>query len=148
MTESEAVILVAALAAAFPRTLVEQATIDVYAYDLARLDFAMASAAVEKLRTESRWFPTIAEIIEQTAMVQLALPGPAEAFAQAVRGQEKHPLVWRARSLVGDDWTWRTSPEANLRKSFREAYQETMRDAINEISRGELTAPLDRELTR
>src|ERR1035437_9570061 len=99
MKKSEARALVATLAAAFPRQQVPQVTFDVYTGDLADLDFGVTEKAPTNLRRSSRWFPTMAEIREAVAELQLDAPGPMEAYAQAVHGEkgDRHPLVQKSK---------------------------------------------------
>lgn len=134
MKESEALALVATLRAAFPRQQMDDATLRVYALDLADLDAATASEAVRTLRRTSRFFPTIAEIREGAATLQLGAPEPMAAWAQAVsRDGERHELVQRARRIVGDSFHWREAPSGVLRRAFLDAYAEVRDEAMREI---------------
>ena len=150
MKKSEARALVATLAAAFPRQQVPQVTFDVYTADLVDLDLRVAEKATTNLRRSSRWFPTIAEIREAVAELQLDAPGPMEAYAQAVHGakEDRHPLVQRAKLMCGDDWYWREAPTGVSRKAFLAAYAEVKTQALGKIVQPALTGVKQRELER
>ena len=151
MKKSEARALVATLAAAFPRQQVPQVTFDVYTADLVDLDAGVTEQAVSGLRRSSKWFPTIAEIREAVAELQLDAPGPMEAYVQATHCAKKnrHPLVQEAKQICGDDWYWREAPIGVSRKAFLAAYAEVKSRALSRIVRpAELEATNNpRELT-
>lgn len=142
MTTSEAVALVATLAAAWPRQPIEQATLDIYAHDLADLDFGLAARAVESVRRSATYFPAIAEIRNAAAELRLDAPSPMLAWEQASGRSDRHPLVREAREIVGDDWAWRQEPAGVLRKAFLAAYTEVRAAAVTELVQGALTAGL------
>ena len=150
MKKSEARALVATLAAAFPRQQVPQVTFDVYTADLIDLDFGVTEKATMNLRRSSRWFPTIAEIREAVAELQLDAPGPMEAYAQAVHGEkgDRHPLVQKSKLMCGDAWYWTEAPTGVSRKAFLAAYAEVKTKALSRIVRPEIKATnKPRELT-
>lgn len=146
MKESEATVLVATLAAAFPRQQLAEPTIKVYAHDLVDLDAAAANAAIETLRRTSRFFPTISEIREATAALQLGAPEPMRAWEQACGRGPRHPLVQRARRIVGDDYDWRVTPTGIMRRSFRDAYAEVRAEAVRALVSPTLDAAEQRAL--
>lgn len=101
MKQSEALKLLATLAAAYPRTALAQETIEVYAHDLRDIDAGLAAAAIERVRKSSRFFPTIAEIREAAAELSLAAPTPMEAWGLALERAAWRP-VWGKCSLCPD----------------------------------------------
>lgn len=146
MKNSEAKLLVATLAAAFPRQEIPQESIEVYAADLADLDADLARRAIENARRGSRWFPTIAEIREAAAELLLGAPASMAAWEQAVSLRaDRHPLVSRARKMCGDSWYWSHLDTATsfARRDFLTAYSEVKAKAVAEI----VQAPERRELT-
>lgn len=80
MTTAETKRLVAMLGATWPRQEIQQATLEVYAWALADLDFELAQAAVKRLVQTSRFFPTVAEIREAAIRGRVSLPAPEEAW--------------------------------------------------------------------
>lgn len=148
MTRSEANVLVATLAAAWPRQAVEQATLDIYAHDLLDLDVDLATSAVETIRRTAVFFPSIAEIRSAAGELKLGAPPPMLAWEQAVaRGIVRHPLVDEARNIVGGDWEWRTGSAYELRRDFLAAYDEIRTDALRKVDVGEIKDGEIRELT-
>lgn len=93
MKPSEAVKVMATLAAAYPQRDLASETIEVYAHDLADLDAGVAAAAVERLRRTSRFFPTISEIREAAAELVLGAPPSTVAWRQAL-AFASHRHVW------------------------------------------------------
>lgn len=140
MTEAQCKALVATLAAAFPREVIDQATLNIYAQDLADLEFQTGGDAVAALRKSSRFFPTIGEIRERYAELRLAAPSPAVAWSQAAGHGERHRLVQRARRLSGDDYDWRATPAGVMHRRFLDAYADVLADAMLEITQPELAA--------
>lgn len=138
VTPSEATALLATLKAAYPRQPIEQATIVVYAADLADLDADRALQAVTNLRRTSRWFPTIAEIREEYAELTLGAPAPELAWELARTSGCAHPLVNRAQAIVGDQWDWRRGETTDLHRRFIAAYKDVRAEAIQELAAPEL----------
>lgn len=124
------------LAAAYPKTHLGQATLAVYAADLADIDPDVLAGALVDLRRTSRFFPTIAEIREACAIAVIDPPNPAEAFRQASTKAPMHELVAEARTLVGDSWHWQTSTTHDLERQFRAAYAETRDRALRKLQVG------------
>lgn len=147
MTGDPLALCVAGLMAAYPRQPVEQATVSVYVRSLRDLPTADVEQAVRYLILTSTFFPTIAEIRTAAAEHRLRLPSAAEAMRQlatcTVRG-DFHPLVWEARSAVGDPWSWRHSESPSvLVGQARKVYEDLRRAAVVEAvapPRAELTA--------
>ena len=138
MKESEATELVAVLAASFPRQPIGEPTLKAYAGALADIPVELAGAAVTQLQHSSRFFPSISEIRETVAELSLGAPSPMMAFEQARTAKEpgvgRHPIVQRARRMVGDDWHWKETPSGILQKSFLAAYAEAKAEAMAEIA--------------
>lgn len=134
MKKSEAVATIAILAACFPKQQIEETTIDAYALGLLDLETKETTVAVRTLQQSCRFFPSVAEIRETVAELRLGAPPPMHAWEQAYsRGVERHPIVQRARRIVGDDWDWRQTPTGVLQKSFLAAYAEAKDEAMREI---------------
>lgn len=148
MTQAQAKALVATLAAAFPNQTITQATLNVYALDLADLDFPTAEKAVETVRRGAKFLPTISEIRNIYASLRLGAPGPMAAFEQASGGrrEDRHPLVQRAKRMVGDDWDWREAPTGVMRKAFLAAYGEVVASATEALVAPELAAAKERAI--
>lgn len=138
MKESEATALVAVLAASFPKQQVGESTVKAYAGALLDIPVELAGAAVKTLQHGSRFFPSIAEIREAVAELSLGAPSPMMAFESARTPKEpgvaRHPVVQRAKRMVGDDWHWKETPSGILQKSFLAAYAEAKAEAMAEIA--------------
>lgn len=135
MKESEAFALVAVLAASFPKQQVGEPTVKAYAGALLDIPVELAGAAVKTLQHGSRFFPSIAEIREAVAELSLGAPAPMAAFELArTPSKDRHPVVQRAKRMVGDDWHWRETPSGILQKSFLAAYAEAKAEAMAEIA--------------
>ncbi len=134
MTKQEATALVAVLMASYPRQPVEPPTIEAYAAGIGDLDAGLATTAVRTLQHESRFFPTVAEIRDTYAELLIGAPLPMHAWEQAQGAGPRHPLVDRARALVGDGYQWRSEPTWSLRRWFLDAYPEVRRSAVREVA--------------
>jgi hypothetical protein len=135
MKQSEATMLVAGLAASFPRQALGERTVEVYVEALLDLDAALATQAVRTIQQTSRFFPAISEIREMVATLQLGAPEPMFAWEQArTKGADRHELVRRARRIVGDDFDWQQTPTGILQKRFLDAYAEVKDAAMKEIA--------------
>jgi hypothetical protein len=134
MSESEATALVAALAASFPKQPIGEPTVKAYAGSLLDLDVQIATAAVRTLQQGSTFFPSIHEIRTMVADLELGAPPPMQAWESArQKGAPRHPVVQRARRIVGDDFHWRETPSGILQKSFLAAYAEAKDEAMRAI---------------
>ncbi len=149
MTTDEAGLLIATLAAAYPRQALEPATIEIYTRSLADLDNALATNAVARIIASSTFFPTIAEIRTEAAETACQLPTATEAWllildAMHPRNAAEHnsgvrwakvPAEGReALKLIGGSWAIQTSenPET-LRAQFRRAYDEIRQRSLGEV---------------
>jgi hypothetical protein len=138
MTTDEAGLLIATLAAAYPRQQLEPATIEVYTRSLADLDHDLASAAVTALIASSVFFPTVAEIRSQAAELATGLPTATEAWIMVTTHPDYRPAmtaeVKEALNAVGGSWAVRTSenPET-LRAQFRRAYEEIRQRKLDTV---------------
>src|ERR1051325_296988 len=102
-------LLVSTLQAAYPKQHLTNATLAIYAADLADIDDDILTQAIVTARRTIKFFPTIAEIREIAVELHLQAPDPAEAWQQALGKYGAHPLVDEARRLTGHAWPWRTA---------------------------------------
>lgn len=150
MTTDDAGLLIATLAAAYPRQQLEPATIEVYARSLADLDHDLAAAAVARIIASSTFFPSIAEIRTMAAELVTGLPGPTQAWTLAANPNSRTgPLpdaVAEALSAVGGSWALRrTTNLETFRSQFRRAYEEIRQREIDAVVFASSPAPeLDR----
>jgi hypothetical protein len=124
---------IASLRAAFPNANLPAETVAIYEAALADLDPADVERAVVARIKTSRFFPTVAEIREQVAETNLALPGPIEAWNQACDSDpgERAPLVTEALRSIGGSWAVRTSENPiAIRAQFLKFYGELRAFAI------------------
>lgn len=147
MNPGEASVLVATLKAAYPREVVEEATLAIYSAMLADLSYEEAELAVRDQVATSRFFPTIAEIRRAAAERRLGLPSATSAYEQVLAvidgglsvGDLPNPAK-RALDLIGGTWAVRTCEyPLELRRQFKQAYDELRADAI----RVEIAAPTE-----
>lgn len=90
MTQEEGARLVLVLAAAYPRACIDAATSEIYETMLADLTYEAASAAVGRLVRKSTFLPSIAEIREEAATLELGDVKPgAEAWGEVLRAIRK-----------------------------------------------------------
>lgn len=147
MTTDEAGLLIATLAAAYPRQQLAPLTVEIYTRNLADLDHDLATAAVSRIIATSKFFPTIAEIREAAAETATNLPTAAEAWEMAVNftrlvqsdgalATQELPLeVHQAIRAVGGTWEIRTSENTvALRAQFRDTYEDIRRRAIEQVT--------------
>src|SRR3972149_4517459 len=74
-TELEIVAVVGELSDAFPQVNVTDRTIKVYVEDLADLPIEALRLAARKCRTDSKWFPSIAELRAAALALVVGQPG-------------------------------------------------------------------------
>lgn len=133
MTQQEATALVAVLMAHYPKDAVEAPTLEAYSTELAHLNVGLGTAAVRRLQRECRFFPSVSELWRTASVIHSEAPGSAAAFEQAVGPPPRHPLVDRARALVGDGHYWRNEPTYALRRGFDAAYEEVLATSTREF---------------
>ncbi len=71
MTEAEAKKIVAVLIASYPQARIEKNTAEIYERMIRDLDYPAVNASVEQLLATAKFLPTIAEIRERTAALEL-----------------------------------------------------------------------------
>lgn len=139
-TEQEVVGIVARLVAAYPNANVTDLTIAVYVEDLRDIDAAVLALAARKVRTDCKFFPTIAELREAAnAITTPVLRSGQEAWGDVLRYFSRRerpadPLVEKAVEAIGG---WRyigASDEGSLLWPFVKAY-EAIRDREHNESR-------------
>lgn len=121
----------------WPREEFPDATILLYADTLERLPEEHVEAAIDKLMTNSRFRPSIGEVMLRAAESALALPTPEEAWAIAERGDLKAAPepVWEAAEYVGGRYAIVTSTSpATIRSQFRRAYESLRERAVEEYA--------------
>ncbi len=137
MTTDEAGLLIATLAAAYPRQTLEPTTIEVYARSLTDLNPDLATNAVMRLIASSVFFPSIAEIRTAAAETATQLPTATEAWMLVNSEQGRAsapPEVREALYAVGGSWAVRTSENpTTLHAQFRDAYKDIRRRALDAI---------------
>lgn len=126
------------LSAAYPRQVLEPATVALYISDLGGIPDRVLSRAADRMIRTSEWFPTIRAIREACAEDVLALPTPTEALqlVEEVLRQERSTqsvaeLVRQSVVLVGGYREFRHGPEPRvLRGQFLKHYRELRASAI------------------
>lgn len=134
MTKSEAMAMVAMLAAAYPAANMTEQTPDVYAEMLRDLDADAAMRAARRLISTSKWLPTIAEIRQAVAedgaggvnRAELAWSDVLKAISQfgIYRTPEfDDPLVRVAVAAIGWQSICNSTNADTVRAQFRMAYK-------------------------
>lgn len=138
MKKSEALGLIAALKAAFPRYAFEQPTVDIYVQRLEPLPYDAAKLAVKDCIDTCVHPPAIAEIRLATAERILGLPTAIEAWADvhdrviknAALCSVLHPLAREVAKAIGwSNLNNSTSPDT-VRAHFMNAYNEQRKRAV------------------
>lgn len=120
--------------------------IEIYERHLADLDPSTLEAAVEEIINTKTSFPTIREIRETAAEIQLALPRENEALAQVERrilwrqqdelsrgpSPEVHPAVKEALDHVGGFFAFRSAEKPDVvRGQFLRLYREIREQQVD-----------------
>lgn len=141
MTESEALKLVAVLAAAYPRQAMGQASIRAYASMLGDLDYPETDAAVRRIICSSKWLPSIAEVRAEVAEAACGLEPGEMAWGEVQRaigrwGAARTP-EWSTPELAAavGDIGWRNichdTNVASTRARLIEAYRARRERALD-----------------
>lgn len=104
-------VLVATLAAAYPRETIREATLKLYVRKLCDLSPPALAQAVDECILTSRFFPTVAEIRDRVAVARVCAPTPEEAWGEVMAAvsrwgryrdpQWSHALVGQAADCMG-----------------------------------------------
>ena len=158
MKTSEAIDLIANLRDAFPNQHFPPASAKVYAEMIIDLDAGAVARAVREIESESRFFPTIAEIRERVARAACSgLPSVEAALAEldaAVRkfspddsrswtydDEWSHPLIARAVRMVGGvAQLWGSRAPGADRREFKAAYLGLCNDEVRAVQLGAANA--------
>lgn len=132
MTKEETAKLLAYLCSAFPQVTIRKENAEAYHRFLQQMDFAEVMAAADVLILESKWFPTVAQIVEtvgqqtgrigpssEDAWTEVALK--ASRFGLANKPSFSHPAIDKAVESIG----WRNiclGNVDNVRFQFSRVY--------------------------
>lgn len=100
MTESQALTLLAALTAAYPKHPFTPETAAVYATQIRDFDADVAGRAVESLIQTSMWFPSIAEIFDEYRRFWQSRPQQRELEQRQPTPEERAETAARMRALA------------------------------------------------
>jgi hypothetical protein len=126
--------LVALLMAAYPRTRMEQPSVNLYASKLEPHDVRLGRAAIDLCSARHTHLPSLAEVLAAIAEVAIGAPTPLLAWEQACLPGPHHPLVRRAMHAVGGAYTIRTTDKPSiLRSQFARVYEEVLQAAHREL---------------
>lgn len=104
MTADQATELVRALVAAFPQgERISPETIAIYGAQLSRYDYQETREAISRVCATARFFPTIAEIIDQIVMQRMDVLPDATAAWELVLGWSTALRNWRIENKRAED---------------------------------------------
>lgn len=154
MKPHETTEIVMMLVAAFPATKADERTVSVYKTMLTDLEFDAAKAAVARLLTTCRFFPTIAEIRESEAAIRLGAVRPGgDAWGDVLEAIRRvggynpqpefaDPLVARCVSRFGWETLCWSRDDAADRARFIELYdREARTERVDVVSGLRLPRP-------
>ncbi len=141
MTETQALVLVNAIEAAYPRQSLKEGTVKVYVECLKDLDYEVASRVVYSHIRSERWFPTVAEIREACVEMVHVIPTTESAMEiirtsvqnhnyQAIK--ENH-LFRQAVATVGFDKIGYSEYPEPLYRQVKEAYENIRKREIRNL---------------
>lgn len=144
MKDSEVVDILQQLKAAYPRQPISKDTLEIYARELEPFGADEMYTAMRWLLRNSRFFPTIAELIGSVAERRLNLPGPEDAWGEVASelrrvGHTARPefstdLIKEAVDNIGG---WRRLCESSNgvsdRARFIDAYKATRRRCVEAV---------------
>jgi hypothetical protein len=142
MKTSEIGVLMAILKAAYPRQVIQPLTLQVYTKALEPHDANEIAGAIEFITHRSRFFPTIAEILERAALTRTGAPDSAVAWGEVLAELRRvghtsspsypHPLIGDSVKAIGG---WRRLCESTDmtadRSRFHEAYAQLIRAQVD-----------------
>lgn len=158
MTKGEAMKLMAILRAAWPRQEVGMDTAEVYAGMLSDIPFDEGKAAVTKLVQTTKFFPTVAEILEQVAESRCELDSPEMAWGEVQKAIAKvgsyhqplfeNPEIQRAVNAIGWKQICLDENLAATRARFIDAYRAARAKRIESETTGKALPSPYAELAR
>ncbi|MCO5189137.1 MAG: replicative helicase loader/inhibitor [Anaerolineae bacterium] len=128
------------LSAAYPRQVITEATIDAYMVTLQDVPPELLKAAALKHVTESKWFPTVAELRgAASALIAqvdgVPLPHAAWMEVKRLRREFSHPFIKKAIDRLGGMEAYGrsdVSEEMSWRAQFLSAYTQICEQAHEE----------------
>jgi hypothetical protein len=103
--------------------------VDEWVSGLEGIEIKSIRAALEICKKELEWPPNVAEFRKLCERAS-GLPDLSEALALALRRDFKHPVVKLAFDRIGS-WDFSHDTEKELKKKFKHAYEESLRDFRN-----------------
>lgn len=149
--------LLVSLMTAFPRAEINKATLKVYAKALAGIDEQVLEAAVARGLRSWRFFPTIAEIIEQCHALEDAMaepPSVEDAWAWVVKGMScsgvgvdstGYEIAARVVRIMGG-WSMLGMGEVSQREWRRKEFVSTYRSLLEQRKDGRYLSDQETQL--
>lgn len=128
----------ALLVSAWPKTDLPEVTVELWAMQLRGIPREVLIHAANQIIRKSRWFPSIAEFLEECDKVTGDAPPPLEAATgyYLENRWSVHPLVEKVAKAVYWD---RKVPDG--RREFRDRYAAALHDHAVEVGRAALAGP-------
>ena len=141
MTRTEALKLVTMLQLAYPRQVLDERNVKVYAQFIEDLDYKVAERAIQSHIRNEKWFPAIAEIREACVELAHAIPSTEEAMEiirsavqrydyGAIKGND---LLRQAVATVGYEKIGYSEYPEPLYRQVKEAYDNLRKQEIKRL---------------
>jgi hypothetical protein len=141
MTKKEALKLVTMLQLAYPRQVLDEKNVEVYARFIQDLNYKVAEQVITEHIMTQKWFPTIAEIREACVELVHNLPSTEEAMEiirsavqnynyQAIKNND---LLRQAVATVGFEKIGYSEHPEPLYRQIKEAYDNLRKQEIKRL---------------
>ncbi len=151
MKESESAYVLEELRAAYPNAKIGGNTFIVYAKNLEPYHFVGVMTVVRCLIRTSKWFPTVAEILEHLADMMLKLPSSEVAWTEVIGELKRvghteapkfsHRLVGDAVKKMGGWFRLCSSPNGVAERArFHDLYRDLRQHEVDAIRYKQLPA--------
>lgn len=141
MTKKEALKLVTMLQLAYPRQVLDEKNVEVYARFIQDLNYKVAEQVITEHIMTQKWFPTIAEIREACVELVHNLPSTEEAMEiirsavqnynyQAIKNND---LLRQAVATVGFEKIGYSEQPEPLYRQIKEAYDNLRKQEIKRL---------------
>jgi hypothetical protein len=146
VTRAEASKIIATIAAHYPTTKLTETIVAMWEMRLVAFPRDLANRAALSVCLKTKFFPSLAEIVEEIVALHLELPSVEEAWAMACASDGLSDSSWpkelkAAVRAIGGEGTFRTAHDRlSLRFAFMPAYEGILQARRRESIEEELPA--------